>query len=325
LLLACGSVYSQDIHFSQYYFSPLSLNPANTGNFQGDWRISANYRSQWRDIQKAYKTISLGGETSMYPRNQHVSAGLYILNDKSGGNLVVNKIFLSGAIHKRIFGFNLNVGVQPGVVLKSIDFNSHSFPNQLNWNKGQFDNTLPNNEANVNQRSTYFDLNVGGVVSRRFNKIEPAIGYALFHVTKPKESFIGMDNKLPVRKIATADIRYYHSDKITLNLYSMLGSTTKASDWVTGFNVEYTLQRTPFFNNAVFAGVMWRDGLKRVSDAVIATVGLKYLNYTAGISYDFNISDLHTSTDYRGAIEFALLYTSKNTRLVKKQIPCDRY
>lgn len=324
-VISSSFVKAQDIHFSQYYFSPLSMNPAQTGNFSGDWRISANYRSQWREIQKAYRTFSLGGDANFYPMNQQTSAGLYFLNDRSGGNLVVNKIFLSGALHKKIAGFNLNVGVQPGVVMKNIDFYAHSFPNQLNWNKGQFDNTLPNYESNVDQRTTYFDLNAGALASLRIRKIETGIGFALFHITKPKETFVANNNRLPVRKLFNLDLKYHHTDKFIINFYSMLGATTKASDWVTGLNAEYVLQKTPFFNNAVFIGFMWRDGLKRISDAAIATAGIKYMNYTFGFSYDINVSSLHTATDYRGAIEFALIYTSKNTRLIKKQIPCDRY
>lgn len=325
ILCFANLVNAQDIHFSQYYFSPLSLNPAQTGNFSGDWRISANYRNQWREIQKAYRTISLGGDANFYPMNQQTSLGLYFLNDKSGGNLIVNKIYASGAIHKKIAGINLNIGIQPGLVMKRIDFYAHSFPNQFSWNKGEFDNSLPNNETNVNQRSTYFDLNGGAIASLRIQKIETGIGFSLFHLTMPKETFVSTNNRLPIRKLINFDIKYYHTEKFSVNLYSMLGATTKASDWVTGVNAEYILQKTPFFNNAVFIGFMWRDGLKRISDAAIATAGIKYMNYTFGMSYDINISTLHTATDYRGAIEFALIYTSKNTRLLKKQIPCDRY
>jgi type IX secretion system PorP/SprF family membrane protein len=325
-MLALTGLKAQDIHFSQYYFSPLSLNPANTGNFLGDYRIAMNYRSQWREIQKAYNTISLGGEANMFPMNQQVSAGLYFLNDKSGGNLVVNKFYLSGAFHKKIAGVNLHAGIQPGFVMKNIDFHAHTFPNQMNWDKGQFDNSLSNNEVNLAaQRTQYFDLNAGAGASARIDKIEAGIYAAFFHITKPRESIYANNNRLTVRKLYNMDVKYYATQKVTLNLYSMLNATTKASDWVTGLNLEYALNKTPFFTNAVFVGFMWRDGLKRISDAGIATVGLKYKNYTAGISYDINISQLKTSTGYRGAIEFALIYTSKNTRLVKKQIPCDRY
>ncbi|HWY12878.1 MAG TPA: PorP/SprF family type IX secretion system membrane protein [Bacteroidia bacterium] len=325
VFLGTGFVHAQDIHFSQFYFSPLSLNPANTGNFLGDYRFAMNYRSQWREIQKAYKTVSLSGEANLYPKNQQTSVGLYFLNDKSGGNLIVNKIYASGAFHKKIAGVNLHLGVQPGIVLKSIDFNAHTFPNQMNWDKGQFDNSLANNETYISQKTSYFDLNAGAGASTRIGKFEAGLYFAMFHITKPKESLYANNNKLPVRNMFNLDARYYLNEKLTFNLYSMVDGTTKASDWVTGVNLDYNLNKTPFFTNAVFIGFMWRNGVHRISDAGIVTCGLKYKSYTAGVSYDINISTLHTATDYRGAIEFALIYTSKNTRLVKKQIPCDRY
>ncbi|MGZ3932116.1 MAG: PorP/SprF family type IX secretion system membrane protein [Bacteroidia bacterium] len=326
IVLLTGASQAQDVHFSQYYLSPLSLNPANTGNYSGDWRLMANYRSQWKDIQSAYKTVSLGGDMNFYPKNQQVSGGLYYINDKSGGNLIVNKIYASGAVHKKINGYNISLGIQPGMVFKRIDFNAHTFPDQFNWNKGQFDNsTLANNEPNQGQKTMYFDLNTGLVLSKRFNKLEPGIGFSLFHITRPRESFYATSNRLTVRKVYNIDLKYYISDKVTINPYAMLDATTKASDWVSGINVEYLLSRTPFFANAVFAGFMWRDGLGTTSDAGIATVGFKYKNYTFGMSYDINVSRLHTATDYKGAMEFALIYTAKNTRIIKKQIPCDRY
>ncbi|MDP2386759.1 MAG: PorP/SprF family type IX secretion system membrane protein [Bacteroidota bacterium] len=326
LFCSAFSLFSQDIHFTQYYFSPLSLNPANTGNYAGDYRGMANYRSQWKEIDKAYKTISVGGDMNFYPMNQKVSGGLYILNDKSGGNLVQNKILISGAAHKKIAGFELNLGIQPGVVMKSIDFNAHSFPNQLNWGTGQFDNTLPNNETNIQPKTTYFDMNAGFVVSRKFtDKFEAELGFAFFHLNKPKETFLANDNKLPVRQIYHAEIRYFVSPKLAIKPHTMINATSKASDWVTGVTAEYTLSKTPFFTNTVFAGFMWRDGFKRIMDAGMFTAGMKYQNYTFGVSYDVNTSQLHTATNYKGALELALIYTAKNTRLIKKEISCDRY
>ena len=38
---------AQDPHFTQYFTSPLTLNPALTGLVQGDLRFAANYRQQW--------------------------------------------------------------------------------------------------------------------------------------------------------------------------------------------------------------------------------------------------------------------------------------
>lgn len=318
-------IQAQDIHFSMYNLSPLSMNPANTGNYKGDWRIMGNYRSQWREISKAYNTYSIGGDMNFYPYNQNVAGGIYFISDKSGGNLNVNKIFISGAIHKKIAGFKLSVGLQPGVVIKSIDINSYTFPNQLNWNTGNFDNSLVNNEPYEKQRTVYFDLNGGFCVSKRFKKFEPEIGGSYFHITNPNESFYKDQNKLPIRQIYVGSLRCFVNEKFAVVPNTVANVTTKANDWIFGMNVEYTLSKNSFFENKVFGGFMWRKGVKRISDAAIINLGVKYSNYTIGFSYDINVSPLKTATSSKGAYEIALIYTGKNTRISKKQIPCDRY
>ena len=57
LVLTLG-VKAQDPHFSQFFSSPLTLNPAFTGKFNGTWRLAANHRDQWPSIPKAYVTSS---------------------------------------------------------------------------------------------------------------------------------------------------------------------------------------------------------------------------------------------------------------------------
>jgi len=175
------------------------------------------------------------------------------------------------------------------------------------------------------QRRAYFDLNMGFNITRRFGKFEPEFGYALFHMTKPKDSFLSDDNRLPLRQAYNAGLNYYLSKIIVLRAHSLIGYTTKASDWVTGLSLEYILSQKAFFANSVFAGFMWRDGLKRNTDAGIVTAGLNYLNYTIGFSYDITFSQLKTSTGGKGAYEIAFIYRAKNTRLTRKIIPCERY
>ena len=53
--------YSQDIHFSQNHLTPLLLNPANTGNYIGNWRLSNIMRTQWKQFSDpGYQTIAFG-------------------------------------------------------------------------------------------------------------------------------------------------------------------------------------------------------------------------------------------------------------------------
>lgn len=318
--------HAQDIHFSQYYFSPLTLNPANTGNYKGDYRFFGNYRSQWRELNNAYETYSAGGDFNFYPGNRHLSAGFLVLNDQSGGNLSVTKIMPSGAIHTKLAGLKLGLGIQPGLVFKQLNFNTLTFQNQLNWTTGVFDNQLPNNENQTAQSFAYFDLNAGFTIAKRFKKLEPEIGYSFFHLNKPGESFLNNQlNRLPVRQATNLSLSLFGGSNCIIKLHSLLGFTTRVNDWVNGVNVEYILADKAFYTNSVFAGAMWRSGYRRNQDAGIFTAGINYRNYTLGFSYDVTFSQLKTSVDSRGAFELAFIYKGKSSRLTQKILPCDRY
>jgi hypothetical protein len=50
------SAQAQDPHFSQYYVYPSWMNPALTGVFDGDYRVSAIHRRQWGNVSSPYTT-----------------------------------------------------------------------------------------------------------------------------------------------------------------------------------------------------------------------------------------------------------------------------
>ena len=50
---------AQDPHFSQFFSSPLTLNPALTGKFDGTLRVAGNYRNQWPAFNNVYTTSTL--------------------------------------------------------------------------------------------------------------------------------------------------------------------------------------------------------------------------------------------------------------------------
>ncbi|HEY4799104.1 MAG TPA: PorP/SprF family type IX secretion system membrane protein [Bacteroidia bacterium] len=322
-LLVGGIAFAQDIHFSQYYFSPIELNPANTGNYEGDWRFVNNYRSQWKNIIKPYNTLAVGFDKPIYFYNEKFSAGFQFINDKSGGSLKVNEFLFSGAYHKSLNGHNLHGGLQAGYVRKRIDLSDLTFPDQLNWDNGTFDNSLPNHETGLNTSLGFLDMNFGLGWNKKFKKLEPTVGFSLFHFNYPKESFFGQTNRLKPRKVFTAEVTYSLSGKVALIPRWLIVGETKASEMLLGTNIRYKLDAVsvPF----VFVGASYRDGFKNNTDAAIVTSGLRYKNFDVGISYDLNISSLHVATNYRGAFEIAIIYTAPNTRLTKIQIPCERY
>ena len=104
-------------------------------------------------------------------------------------------------------------------------------------------------------------------------------------------------------------------------------NTVKASELLFGANVEYMLSEgeNPFKRKAVYVGIFARNNTQIMTDAAYAVAGMKYNNWNVAISYDLNVSQLHTATDYRGAFEFSFIYTGISTHLSKTEIPCDRY
>ena len=80
--------YAQGLHFSQYFNSPLLINPANTGfNPDYDFRVGGNYRDQWANVGNPYKTMSAWGDVKLFTNrfeNGWVGLGGALYKDVSG-------------------------------------------------------------------------------------------------------------------------------------------------------------------------------------------------------------------------------------------------
>ena len=52
-LLIPGAALAQDPSFSQFFSSPLNINPGLTANINSKWRMVSNFRNQWIEIGRA--------------------------------------------------------------------------------------------------------------------------------------------------------------------------------------------------------------------------------------------------------------------------------
>src|SRR6202000_3268689 len=77
---------AQDIHFSQFYETPLLGNPSLAGIFTGDYRVQGVYRDQWNSFTNAYRTGSLNAEYKMPvgKGDDFMTIGGQVLFDKAG-------------------------------------------------------------------------------------------------------------------------------------------------------------------------------------------------------------------------------------------------
>jgi type IX secretion system PorP/SprF family membrane protein len=323
-MVSAGTLLSQDIHFSQFYASPHTLNPAETGNYDGDWRIMNNHRRQWAAITPPYSTTTIGYDKQFYRSNDKISAGGIFINDKSGdGKLLVNKFFLSGAYHKQFGGHNLSAGLQAGYVMKSFSAQALSFPDQWNSNNGQFDTSLPTGDNSLSQQSNYADFNAGVLWGTKMNSFEPYAGISFFHLSSPKETFLNGNEKISIRQNFHGGAKIILNEKFYLQPDFQFIGQKKANNMLSGFNIGYVLPDSETIKT-IYGGTFFRNGISRNSDAFIITSGLKYKNFLLGLSYDINISDLKLATRNKGAIEFSLIYIAPSSLLNKITVPCER-
>ena len=137
-LLSTLSLHAQDLHFSQFFNSPLTTNPANTGFIpDADYRLGVHYRNQWSSLMTVpYKTMSAFGDAQLFRNkfeNGWMGLGGVILSDVAGsGSLQSTKIYGSVAYHQMLGTSSLlSAGFNLGWANKRIDPSGLKFPDQF--------------------------------------------------------------------------------------------------------------------------------------------------------------------------------------------------
>jgi len=326
LLTLLGKVlFAQDVHLSQFYTAQLNLNPALGGYYDGEFRVAGNYRSQWSQINKPITTSMIAVDRKFYFYSDEIDAGIIVINDQFAGfNMNTNKIFVSGSYKKKIKYNEFRLGAQVGIVLKSTDLTTQTFPNQWTYSTGEFDPTVSNGESTLTDSQNFIDVNVGAAWSKAFKGFKPLVGISFFHVNRPKDTFFDSPpENLKMRQVFHSEAIIDISDKFTIEPKLMYMWTTKAQNTLVGVNFKRHFKTSKVQN--IYAGVLYRDGFGRNYDAIIPIVGLTYNRFDIGFSYDINISDLSDYSPRKSTLEFSLIYTGPLFSPKNLSIPCDRY
>lgn len=317
------TIKAQDIHFSQYYAAPVSLNPALTGLHNGDFRIAANARGQWFTIPNPgdispYNTYQLAYDHSILRKklkNSGLGVGFTAYADEAGnGSLTTQAIMGSVAYHLALDRFGrhrLSLGIQGGVVFKRIFRSDLVFEQQ--WDAGQntFNPFLDDGEGNTFDGSImYPDFNAGMTfTSMPSSKFGYYVGFALNHIAEPRESFLqSADNRLGRRYIAHAGASWRTSKyfKILPTVLFMTQTQSQQINIGSAFEYEFAEKIYGFIGGFTRLVGTAENGIS--NDAIIATVGMEMFNTRVGVSYDFNTSDLRAATKSVGAAEISVIY-----------------
>jgi type IX secretion system PorP/SprF family membrane protein len=331
ILCFVGTCYSQDPNFSQFFVSPLTLNPALTGKFNGTLRLAGNYRDQWPEISKAYitSTISLDAPIlkSKISDLDTWGLGVMAMTDKSAnGILSGNFLSVSTSYHKGIDEDGLHqigIGFQGSYTNKRLDGTKLNFLDELDDNGGW---TVPSGEAIDNRQvnTSYFDFAVGGLYNGStdgYNNFY--LGVSAYHINKPKESFTGdVFYQLNPRVTVNAGGSLPLADKTrTIYISTLFSKQGGATNIVAGAAAGFLLNEDEDNPTSFYAGAFTR--FNNVNDALIPYIGLEYNGLRFGASYDVNISSLKTASQSKGGIEISLIYIKRPAGY--KSIPCPSF
>jgi type IX secretion system PorP/SprF family membrane protein len=322
---------AQDPAFSQFFASPLTLNPALTGKFNGDVRVAGNYRDQWPTINNAFITSTVSADLPIFknrlPLNNTWGVGIMGMSDKTAsGALNSNYLSLSTAYHISVDqdGYHqVGIGFQGTYATKTLDGTKLHFEDQLDQQGGW---TLPSSEpvsghqVNLN----YFDMNVGllynGTTTGANNFY---FGASVYHINSPKESFLGNDTyTLHPRYTVHGGASMPVNDNGYVHFSGLFSRQDNATNIVLGGAYSINVNNDLDNPTNVYVGSWLR--FNNITDALIPYVGLDFGSFTLGLSYDVNISSLKTASQSQGGIEISMVYIKKSTN-GKKPIPCPKF
>ncbi|MBL7918008.1 MAG: PorP/SprF family type IX secretion system membrane protein, partial [Bacteroidia bacterium] len=220
---------AQDIHFSQFTENSPLVNPALTGALS-PLKISIHSKDQWRSVTSPYKTIGANIETRFKGNDwqqvekrsmtfkeksmSRIAAGLSVYSDRAGdGNFGLMQMNLSLASFVALNKNNsLSLGFQGSFAQRKIDQSKLIFPDQ--YNGVGYDASQATKETFNSATFNYFDLASGMLwtlskTEKNVNSNKQFVshmGFAVFHLTQPKQKFFNAANKLYLKYVVHGDL-----------------------------------------------------------------------------------------------------------------------
>jgi type IX secretion system PorP/SprF family membrane protein len=320
-----GYSFSQDPHYSQFFASPLTLNPANTGNFDGSYRAIANFRNQWPSFNNAYKTYTISLDAPILekkiPEYDRLGIGIVAMSDRSGNGLLSeNDVAFSVAYKKSLDdqGFSsISAGLQASYINYRFNPSMAYFEDQLTADGF----TMPSSELLLgrNLSKSFVDFHAGLIYTLSTTEYNLFyIGSSYFHTFSPAMQFNDQQNNLSPRFNIHGGGYLPLSFNSTIHASFQYQQQQIQNEILLGAVYSYYLQPNTRQYVELYLG-SWI----RVGDAIIPYVGIDYNQIMLGVSYDINITK-KTEAQYFRSGEISLTYKF-NRYANGKSIKCPIY
>ncbi len=307
LLLTSQVGIAQDPIFSQYYNSPLVMNPAIAG-ISDEPNFVLNYRNQWPGFPNAYQTYSASYDQFFEYMNSGI--GFLIVSDDAGnGILKTNKI--SGIYSYRVRirdDHYIKWGFEAGLIQSRLDWDKLVFLDQLDEELGPISpggTPIPTTEQQPESDSQiYLDIGVGAMY---YNKNYYA-GFSMKHLNTPDQSFLNVNSNLysglPIRMSAQlgTELKFFGGSRKLAQIIVAPSAIWVRQGPLQQLNVGSMIDfgffniggwyRTSFQNaDAIIAGVGFRTGMLKINysfDYTLSAINLNGGTHEIGIGINFD-------------------------------------
>jgi len=304
--LVSNGLLAQDPHFSQFYSSPLTLNPAMTGVFAGETRLAMTYRNQWRTVSTPFTTATVACDFQLL--NDKIGNDLFglgfvgMIDQSNNQGLKANFLSISTAYNKSIDIEGLHkigVGFQASWATKKADYSRFVFSRQ--FTPMGFDPSLPTGEPTSGFTINYLDVAAGFLYSgMSATNSQWYLGGSYYHLNKPNEAISTEQNRLSPRLSVHGGFNFPFAEQNRIYLSALYMNSMITEEFLFGTIFEKYIPNIEY-ETSLYTGVYYRP-----NDAVIPYIGIGTPKMQLGLSYDINISSLKTATQSRGGFEISL-------------------
>jgi type IX secretion system PorP/SprF family membrane protein len=303
----------QDHLYSQFFNSPVYLNPALNGQFEGDFRMNLIYRNQYTSSgnNSNYMTASVDYNVPQFGGGVGL---MYSHSSEGNAYLVTNNI---AGIYSYSVGsdeYVLSFGLQAGVSNQGIDYSKLVFDDQIDPRYGIIPGSVSEAAGSLDYNNRYyFDSGAGiNLVVGDF-----MIGGAGQHLNMPNTSLSGAPAKLPIRGTG------YISYRLDLNRDDNIDDDEKS--YIIPSAVYYKQAEAQsasvgleYKHKSVSAGLWYRTGGTDGPSAVVVSLIFDlFVNkdtgekFKLGVSHDVPTSGLNYSNT-SGTTEGSINYQTVN-------------
>lgn len=311
--------YGQDIHFSEFYASPINLNPALTGQFDGSLRAGMGYRDQYRAVASPYQTLSVFAdfrENGMNGRKNSFGYGLILNADIAGdAGMGTYQVGLPFALHFALTSTDiLSLGAVPSLNILTVRSEDLRYGDQF----GGFMYNIESVSAETGNLGSplYFSLAAGINYTKRIStRATASAGVSAYNINSPNQSlYENTTTELPRRFAFHGLYRFAIGDAMDIVPLAKFAMQSTHRQLMFGGQIYQYLPQLSV--RSINYGISFRA---LDYDAVIANFGFVYYLFYVGFNYDFNVSKLSAVSNSRGAFEMHIILYFDKSKFQKKR------